>query len=407
MAQLLATITTPNPAPASIQPASQQPPNDALKPSEVNARDVSAITLDAKAPCEPCLYQGVMKGIYVPIKYAITDSTNKKFYERKGLPLSSDSALFMGCAISAFSQEENQKKKLYKAPSIPLSIHPERNKTFLENIQFIETKVQEFLTANTDALKKERDRIRTQVSGGRGMKVDPKDKEPLKYVSVIKSTTIMKDGKEQEYLNISCEVNDKAYKEWYYNQFGVPGDDDKKTTKKNEKFDDGVSLVMFPPDAYGQNGQLDVKRDADNKVVNGWPVSLEYMVTNKIDKILAIPTFGFSKLFWNTEKNEIRLRFYLNSCIFIQQTEKKPQRNIGLGLKRGDFASAQGSQSSQGSPPAKRQCTEGAHSAVSSTSSVSTAPIPAPTPMQPQPQQPVQPQPVDGAMEDGVDLTDV
>ncbi len=404
---LLATVTTPNPVPPSIQqspatwnfgtnPSSTQPnqpsqTNDPSKPSDVNARDVSAITLDAKSPCEPCMFQNMMKGIYIPIKYAITDSIQKKFYERKGLPLTSDSALFMGCPISAFGEKENRQKKIYKAPSIPLSIHPERNKTFLEDLQFVETKIQDFLTANTDALKKERDRIRQQVAGGRAMKVDPKDKEPLKYVSMIKTTTVMKDGQAKEYLNINCEIMDKAYKEWYCTKFDVPNDD--KKTKKNDKFDDGkVEMVMFPPEAY-TNNQLDIKRDADNKIVNGWKVTLQYMVENEIEQILAIPTFGFSKLFWNTDKNEIRLRFYLNSCTFIQQVEKKRQRKLAFGMSSDDFVHSQGS----APPNPKRARMEGD----------SSVPTPLPTPTAPVSSQPMQPQPMqNGEIPDGTDLTD-
>jgi hypothetical protein len=113
---------------------------------------------------------------------------------------------------------------------------------------------------------------------------------------------------------------------------------------------------MFQSDAYRDN-KLDVQRDANNKVTNGQLVKLQKMIEEKVKGVLAIPTIGYSKLFWNIDKNEIRLRSYLNSCIFIEQSQKKRQRDIGFGMTTNDFPSASGGTCA--SPPnPKRQCIE-------------------------------------------------
>lgn len=403
---LVAIVNTPNPNPTPTPTPNPTPATDPLKPAHVNPRELAGIVLDTKTPCEPCLFQNVFKGIYIPIKYAMVSNNNKP-YERKGLPIQADSALYMHLGISAFGDE----KKIYKAPSIPLSIHPERNKTFLENIQFIESKVQEFIAKNLDVLKQQRDQLKLVQSKGKGMRVDPKDKEDPKYVSIIRETTMVdKNGETKTYLNFSCEIHDDDYKQYYCQLNNIDTKNDTKNDKKSIKFDGSgqVPLFLFQSDAY-RDGQLQVQRDANNKITNGRPILLQDMVEDKknnvpgVKEVLAIPTIGFSKLYWNTDKNEIRLRFYLNSCIFIEQAPKKRQRDLGYGITQDDFAVSN-----------KRLRLTSASSSsatssisASSASSASTSSIASPSATIPSSEPSQQPMDDTGTMADGVDLTNV
>ncbi len=326
---LMAIVDTPNPM-AGAPPAAAfaaTAPTDPLQPNRVNMRDLTAITIDPQASWEPSIFKNMLIGLYIPIKYSVT--TNTKFKERKSLPIQSDSPLWMNLPISAEQKQKEGEEKSgprYQDPTATFSVREDQNKAFLDDMAYFDSKVQEFVTANMELLKKRRETARIDHAKGKAMKLEV-DTKPLTCVPLIKTTHMM-DGK--TYLNFNdVRISDDKYKADYCKRNNIPLDEKKAKEADAAKH---VSMVIFGPEAY-QDGVFKLKRDpTTNKLLpnQGVKMSLDQMIDQKVSKVYAIPTVGFSKLFWFFKENTIRTRCYLNSCLFVNRNQNKRQRDIGF-----------------------------------------------------------------------------
>lgn len=389
--------------------------------------DLKAIVLDPKGEWKPIKFfdpdikKTMLLGMDMPIKYVVTTDSGSK--ELKNFPVEVAPACYMNNTIGRVQSKEDgneekkvqkkDEKKTYRPPNMSLSFNEDKHKTFLEDITRYETMINKFLEDNKDTIRKQRDALRQQINllnKSTMTKVDPNDKRDIRLVSIVKTTEMISNQTNQPvtYRNLDIEVADDDYRDYYMKQNDIKDDN-----PNARNFRSTIDFHLFEPGAY-ENGTLKLDTAPDGTILNGRKMSLKEIVTEKVAKVLALPTISFGALRFNiTDKNfGVRVRKFLRYCAFVKQRPKEERvRAFSAGGatftsrqfgQPASYAAAAESRPPIDEPASKRQKTEGDTAPPISVVQVISPPATNDEP--PQADDGGAPQAMDGV--DGVNATD-
>lgn len=348
--QTLAIVDTPNPTGLqSISFASAPITTNPLAPNVEQPRELADITIDPKGKWIPSVFQNMLTGLYIPIMFNM--NTGSKQYSRKSFPVQSKTPFNMRFPISTErktsdvgpADSKTPQAIKYVVPQATFSLNPEQNKDFFDDMQLVETKIQEFLSTNMKTLKEQRKAAKKIQANGKAVTVDKKDDIDPVYHSFIKSTTKENPitNEQTTFHNLYLPIHDDAYRLAFCKKYNLPEKESKRSNDGDEPRK--VPMIMFTSETY-QNGQLIIKRDVKGRPVDGQgkDISVQDLIDQQIKQTWALPTIGFGKLYWFFKDNTISIRMYMNSCIFIEKPQFKRDRcenALGAQFSYSEFSS--------------------------------------------------------------------
>jgi hypothetical protein len=337
-----AIVMNPNPTVVhSMVPSNTFTPQPSTVEDRVEMfQDLKAVELDPNGKWDPSIFNGMLIGMYIPIKYVI--STNDRNYDRKSLPVRPKDAIGMNLPIrEGIKVDKSTNNKSYEDPQILFSLHPTNDALFLNDLQEFEKKINDMLTANMATIKDKQKQAKIAAANGRSMKKDPKDDEVPKFNGVIKKNTQVdqKTNKETTYINLSTKISDYTYKK----EICEANKLELKESKDGSGYKPTVPFRLYFESTM-ETGKFQLKRDINDNLLSDQyrdmtlkEVIADQLGNTKAEKgavrpVSARPTISFGRLYYFFKENAISIRSYLRACSFVERPKRaRKVPDMGMG----------------------------------------------------------------------------
>jgi hypothetical protein len=323
---LMAIVNTPNPVASTLPNVAWQPqaPTTTTKyksdEPKYKMTDLKAIVLDTTAVWNPMVNGNMLTGMYIPVKYVVT--TAKENVELKSFPYKFADPIRMNFPVKVDEKDAATDPNAKKKPKATFTLYDDKNRESLDEIKYFESKVNECLQAGVDEVRKQRQIITQKFYKAATVKPLSTDKRDTELISVIKS----KDGinkmtnAEVTYRNFELTLNDND-------------ESDDAPQKPNQKWKPkALPLFLF----FSNNTTDFIQRNADGKITNGRPLTVQQLIDEKVEKVAARPVVAFGALYFmfNPTYYGVRVKRYIRSCEFIQAPQFQSVQQFGSGSNK-------------------------------------------------------------------------